>query len=670
MSMNSNSSASHVTITILDVSLSLVHIPRSRLTELTRPILKQLLRKSPRFLNLTANEIELSIFAEEDELDDFEPIARRDRQRQRLGQTAVDYETSAHRSKRTPQSCGAIQPVEISVEKWRVLQIDSHEDSLSNSGSRVRELSAPLAAAGISILYQSSYLSDFIFVKASRLAEVLQLLDAAGFSLYNTDPYSTGTSMPVGILDGLTDYSVIQLQEEANGYVVSQPGSPGASAVLSRTRSPSMASLTALSHAMSRTGTHGDIAAPTVGMVHRQRMVDSLSNTSPVTRYKKKTLSPTAAPVKVLTPDIVCVGLNESAADVWSTKILTLVGYPELIPVPVLAPSSSSPVPLNRDMKRCESLTNSLYEDLAHTHCANPELGQISPITDSAPEESIPSKKFRLSDFRTDHYPDDESSRDSVSPVSLSSCSTSDNDEEYFSSPSPYDRVRDSSTPSLLSGATRSSARSLPEQFTSHRKSKRLTLARLLTSVALNDTPRTSSASPSPTEHVASTRTRVEDKGKTGHVASPRVSFFSFTRTAEGSSLTTELSVLAALFSCDERHMIICSESLLDAGDALNERVADAERSAAHRKSYVFNLEHEDDLLVVEEAEQDVPGMMKCLQLDLQKFGLDKHGLVNRFSRVLEDNGINHMYSSTYKTANLLVDKVNAVRAQSLLRSC
>jgi hypothetical protein len=34
------------------------------------------------------------------------------------------------------------------------------------SGARVNELSAPLAAAGISILYQSSYMSDFIFVSS------------------------------------------------------------------------------------------------------------------------------------------------------------------------------------------------------------------------------------------------------------------------------------------------------------------------------------------------------------------------------------------------------------------------------------------------------------------------------------------------------------------------
>jgi hypothetical protein len=67
---------------------------------------------------------------------------------------------------------------------------------------------------------------------------------------------------------------------------------------------------------------------------------------------------------------------------------------------------------------------------------------------------------------------------------------------------------------------------------------------------------------------------------------------------------------------------------------------------------------------------------LKCLQIDLRRFGLgiyshdaltsrfpvnflifyiDKHGLVTRFSKVLEENDINHMYSSTFKTANILV---------------
>lgn len=71
-----------------------------------------------------------------------------------------------------------------------------------------------------------------------------------------------------------------------------------------------------------------------------------------------------------------------------------------------------------------------------------------------------------------------------------------------------------------------------------------------------------------------------------------------------------------------------------------------------------------------DEEEEEETGMLRCLQIDLRRFGLDKHGLVNRFSRVLEHAGINHMYSSTVKTANLLVEKRHALRAQALLRSC
>lgn len=142
----------NVTITILDTSLSLVHIPRSRLTELNRPVLKQLLRKSPKFLNLTANEIELSIFAEDDELADFEPIARRDRQKQRLRDRADSVSAPAgHRRRRPSHSVDVQDPVEISIERWRVLQIDSHDDSLSTC-SIPRVLGRAVLAIGLTLI--------------------------------------------------------------------------------------------------------------------------------------------------------------------------------------------------------------------------------------------------------------------------------------------------------------------------------------------------------------------------------------------------------------------------------------------------------------------------------------------------------------------------------------
>lgn len=88
-----------VTITLLPVALSLVHIPRSRLPFLTNPILRQLLQPNPTFLNITCNEIELSIFAEHCD-NDFSNV---------------------------PLSPGEDQ-VEISDQKWNVLQIDTHSD--------------------------------------------------------------------------------------------------------------------------------------------------------------------------------------------------------------------------------------------------------------------------------------------------------------------------------------------------------------------------------------------------------------------------------------------------------------------------------------------------------------------------------------------------------------
>ena len=111
-----------VTISLLPVSLSLVHIPRSRLAHLSHPVLRQILQPNPTFLNITCNEIELSLFAEHHMLEDFDPIARRDRQRQRS--------RSGSGSSRKNVATNHWEPLEISCEKWSVLQIDSHSDQI------------------------------------------------------------------------------------------------------------------------------------------------------------------------------------------------------------------------------------------------------------------------------------------------------------------------------------------------------------------------------------------------------------------------------------------------------------------------------------------------------------------------------------------------------------
>ncbi|TEB35731.1 hypothetical protein FA13DRAFT_1728581 [Coprinellus micaceus] len=450
-----------VTISLLPVSLSLIHIPRTRLPALTTAIIRQLLLPQPQFLNITANDIELSIFAEEHVLHDFLPIARRDRHQRR------------HHA------------LEVSYEKWSVLQIDSHSDqAVDNAGARVHELSAPLAAAGISILYQSSYMSDFMFVKESQLQQVLRILAAHGFDLLSSEA-TTATASP-----------------------------------------------TVTTHPQSLAGGPTDEPAPA----------------------RSKSHSPASSDVRILAPDLACVGLSdEFGVDNWGLKIVKLVAFPDLIP----GTSTSSQ---NSSTTDCSSL-------------ASDDDGYFSYSPQStSPSSEYPSRSHSFDDL---HSP--------ISPPSKSASKHSYTNP-YMRSPS-----RRSTYPSKHSEYTTSS---------SHQ-------------------------------------------------------FFSFTRTPEGSSLTADVCVLATLFPPNERHMVICGGELAAAD----------ERIASGMTDYASDTE--DDGEGIGDS-----SMLKCLQLDLRKFGLDKHGLVNRFSRVLEQNGINHMYSSTFKTANLLVDKKQALRAQSLLRLC
>lgn len=94
------------------------------------------------FFNLTLNAIELSLFADRELVDRVFPLE----ERQQLAQAGV----------------------EISEDIWIALQVEQHDDdSWDSSGGRVKDISAPLAAEGISILFLSTYISD---VSSERVA--------------------------------------------------------------------------------------------------------------------------------------------------------------------------------------------------------------------------------------------------------------------------------------------------------------------------------------------------------------------------------------------------------------------------------------------------------------------------------------------------------------------
>ncbi|KAG0709874.1 hypothetical protein DFH29DRAFT_18343 [Suillus ampliporus] len=559
--------ASNVTVSLLPVSLSLVHIPRSRLPQLSHPVLRQILQPNPTFINVTCNEIELSLFAESHMLADFEPIARRDRQRQR------SRSGSGSSSRRTQTDALPQDHLEISYEKWNVLQIDSHSDQLDSSGARVHELSAPLAAAGISILYQSSYLSDFIFVKESRLQEVMSLLGSTGFDLYSSDPELLTSRVVSPMLSPISP---------ADSFVdTAQDITAESGAILTRTRNSldtvSAAAITLQHMKFTTSPDHSPESSPT---------------RKPPSRHKSH--SPTSGEVRILSPKLACVGLSDDNVDTWGLKIVKLVAFPELIPVK-----------------------------------EHPSRSRISQSRNAHPSDGVPRSS---------------SGQEEPSDSSDSFSSSSDDDEEGYFSHSPLGNL--SSTSLLSSVASRSFpnlSTAAPPQTSPFKPSAKHIVAPLAPLSPLESKP---ASHRRPTFHHMDTSVTI--KKPANEAIRGAVPFFSFTRTQEGTSLTTDVSLLAALFPPNERHMMICAGEL----DAL-----DAQSSSTDSDS-----EEDEDTLS--------SGGLKCLQIDLRRFGLDKHGLVNRFSRVLEQNGINHMYSSTYKTANLLVSKAHANRARALLKAC
>lgn len=503
-------STMQVTITLLPVSLSLVHIPRARLNHLSQPVLRQILQPNPSFLNITCNEIELSIFAEHHMLHDFEPISRRDRHRQRS-------RSGSGSSRKAPPNSPLREHVEISYEKWNVLQIDSHNDQIGTysfsskvliptlifllikgkSGTRVHDLSAPLADAGISILYQSSYMSDFIFVrnvpryfqavlssfiiyvkvKESRIQEAMTLFELAGFHLYSSSSNSPVSSHFSIIRD---DYYPIESTSSKS------PRSPGA--VLTRSIS------------------NVDIP-PLTPLCENIKSISAPDDTPSTGSH-----SVTSGEVRMLLPDLACVGLSdEFGVDHWGLKIVKLVAFPDLIPS--FHPSISS---LNADL-------------------TTPYLSQPS-----GPD---------LTSQSTFLIPGDEDSDTS---------SSSSEDDGYFSH-SP----ENASIASLGSNTSRSYS-DLPS--VSHSPKSIRSPSKHVANIAPLSPIIPKSQPPLPYPVPSFTGVPTSSRSAAAKTDS-RVPFFSFTRTLEGSSLTADVHLLATLFPPHERHMVICSGEL-DAADS------------------------------------------------------------------------------------------------------
>ncbi|KAG8986821.1 hypothetical protein FRB95_003249 [Tulasnella sp. JGI-2019a] len=563
----------NVTITILPVSLSLVHIPRPRLKQFSYSIIQQILRPAPAFLNISCNATEVSIIAERDTVDPFVRASKRDWKRiekRRRSQKGSDDSKRLEGRQRLE-----VQPVEVS-SAWSALQIDSHGDQIDDASARIREISSLLS--GISILYQSSYTTDFIFVNSRSLPKVIAILTEArflraprlssSFSRVRSSrpPYPSYTDSPSSSAS-----SGFQSRERSNSYsrrdeedIVDSLRADDVRGRRSRrdttttTMTDTTSSRTAdsIHSEMSKLQLMGVEATPASSIV-------SPSTSEPILRPAERpySFSPGQGPkVNVLPADLVVVGLSSDESDVWAAKLIRLLLFSE----DVQAAMASYPYARMENKGAFEK-----------THAENPR------------PRGRKTKHRQLDDCDDDAAADDDSDVESFYSLDA-------NDDDVFtSSSSSYDSSQSSSTSASLN---RHSSTSLQPFFS-------------LTRTSLN---------PISTQ-------------------------------ATSSSLTTDIHLLAFLFPPNERHWIFCGDEF--------ERL---ERLDDDWEELEPVTDRRDD--------ENEGGFLRCLHVDLQDFGLDRHGLISRFSALLHAEGIHHLYSSTFKTANLLVSERDSDRALKVLR--
>ncbi|KAK6071772.1 ACT-like protein [Seiridium cupressi] len=160
-------------ISFLDGTFSLIHIPLSLYPVFLQPILQVLLPQGDcdpdqldeaieglsidnkhGFLNISITPVECSVVCHDNWARKvFEPVIKG---------------LSKHASK----------TVTISKDSYLILSVES---AAMDAGSRVMELTSPLALAGIPIFFITTYYSDFILVPAKDRQTVQQALLARGF---------------------------------------------------------------------------------------------------------------------------------------------------------------------------------------------------------------------------------------------------------------------------------------------------------------------------------------------------------------------------------------------------------------------------------------------------------------------------------------------------------
>ncbi|BGP43664.1 hypothetical protein JCM10450v2_007846 [Rhodotorula kratochvilovae] len=597
--------SSETTITILPTHLRLVHIPLARQEALMSRILDcwWFRRENDPFFALCHNNVELSLFA------DAAAVRRCFGEFMRKPEGANTPVTRKGKERAEEQE----EDVLVGEELWVALEIAFGGNGWEEAAPRLHALTSPLAASNISILFVSTFFSDYVLVRASSLGLVTSILEHEGFSFAEADK---------AMEEELKGMRVREGEERAAGSGRSTRRSSRADGGGGGCRYGDVEDEDGLSDlvgslVLSDAGSAGTVSGgggrgpsserpgPSRSPSFSLSRSNSLHLTTSIpTPTAQNPLSPAidsvpVPPLSLLPDELVCVGLSPAHESQWRTKVVEALFFPERV--------------------------------LPRTSAASPAF---SPATHTAPLPLPLSRQASLNRHQAQQRP--ESSRGGEG------------------TPRPPPPARSAST-----------------------------------------------ALPTP-------------------LAPYPVPFVALTQTPDGTSLTADVRLLRALFPPREGEgdeMVFATgeaglggvwegeeglrgwedewEALRREEEARGEEGASSEESADESaeesageseadgegweavspsvgESALPSTDEEDD---EEEDGEDPAGctasdrtLLKCLQLDLMSFGLDKPGLVEHYAQVLINGGVRSLlYQSTYGSANILVAKRDVGRARRLL---
>ncbi|KAL2136932.1 hypothetical protein VTI74DRAFT_93 [Chaetomium olivicolor] len=185
-------------VSFLDGTLSLIHIPLDLYSSLLQPILKVLLPPSQEPANQSAATVDGSLTST-DSYGGFLNISVTPIECSIVCNSAWAKSVFEPAIKRLPED--QARTVAISRDTYAVLSV--HGQSM-DAGSRVADLTSPLALANIPIFFITTYYSDFILVPIKNRQNVVKTLLSRGFifseddqsSLLSANPSPTSTHHP------------------------------------------------------------------------------------------------------------------------------------------------------------------------------------------------------------------------------------------------------------------------------------------------------------------------------------------------------------------------------------------------------------------------------------------------------------------------------------------